>query len=216
MKAGWVRFVWGCQTGHLCFHAQTGQKIWNIQAVKSVTTCFFAFWISLESTTICEQSAAPGRKKVNVEKGGAFWRSKQFCSVPQPNSKQVCRAHFAWSGLLLRKQMTAESVHKKSVAEAKRDLCDHPPLEESPSEQMISSSLLIWLINSDRSAPKVHEISSKWLTAPVWMAVMETKNASYTAGSEARAQEVLPYFLHVAGSSVHPCVISSCLRSKCS
>lgn len=57
--------------------------------------------------------------------------------------------------------MTAKSVHKKFVAEAKRCLFGYPLLKESPSEQLICFSLLILLINSDRSAPKAHDISSK-------------------------------------------------------
>lgn len=213
MKAAQVHFVWSYWTGRLCFRAHTRQKICAIQTLKSLTTCIFVFWISLESTRVGEQSAAPGRRKVNEEKGGAFWRSKWFCSVPRPNSKQVCKARFAWRGLLLEKQMTAKSVHKKFVAEAKRCLCGHPLLKESPSEQLICFSLPILLINSDRSAPKAHEISSKWMTAPVWKATRETKSSSYTVGSEARAQKGSCYFLHVDGSSVHSCLISSCLRS---
>lgn len=114
------------------FHGGNSRKILTFQLLPFFINWFFVFWISLESTRICELSATPGRKKVNKDKGGAFWRFKYFSSILWPGSKHFCKAHFAINGLSIAGKTThSKSVHKKLVSEAERGPCNRLLLEMS-------------------------------------------------------------------------------------
>lgn len=116
----------------MLFHVGNSWKILNFQLLHCFINWFFVFWISLESTRICELSATPGRNKVNKDKGGAFWRFKYFSSILWPGSKHFCKAHFAINGLNIAGKTThSKSVHKKPVSEAERGPCNRLLLEMS-------------------------------------------------------------------------------------